>query len=100
VGASPKLFRGLKLRLKVERLRLWGASPPGDPICARSGSMLHAEMVTERLLSKISQLSQFGLAPADRPLLKPASDDFSFVASSATPPGGMPPCGCSKVAPA
>ena len=53
---------------------MWGASPRlGNPICARSGSVL-PEILTEQLLSKLSQLGQFGLAPADRPLLKPLGD--------------------------
>ncbi|HEV7365115.1 MAG TPA: hypothetical protein VGN76_04665 [Gemmatimonadales bacterium] len=54
---------------------MWGASRLGDLICVRCGSVLPAEIVTERLLGKLSQLGQFGLAAAARPLLKGAGND-------------------------
>jgi hypothetical protein len=66
----PILCQRCKRRLwSPKLLRFW---------TSRSGSVPATEMVTERLLSKLSQLGQFGLAPAARPLLKPAGDDFSF----------------------
>jgi hypothetical protein len=52
-----------------------GASRMGDLICQRSASGLPAEMVTAPLLSKLSQLGRFGLAPTDQPLLQPATRD-------------------------
>jgi hypothetical protein len=55
---------------------------------SRSGSVPAAEVVTERLLSKLSKLGQFGLAPAARPLLKPAGDDFSFSKRDLDASGG------------
>jgi hypothetical protein len=61
--------------MKLEFRNLYGASRLGDLIGARSGSILPAEMVTERLLSTLSQLAQFGLAPTSPTLLKPAADD-------------------------
>jgi hypothetical protein len=69
--------RAHRLRLKVESGSM-RASRLVDLIGARSGSILPAEMVTERLLSTLSQLGQFGLAPTSPPLLKPPGDDFSF----------------------
>ena len=54
---------------------VWGASNLGDLICPRCGSVLPPEMVTERLLSKLSLLGRFGLDAAARPLLKPAGND-------------------------
>jgi hypothetical protein len=67
---NPKL-----LRFWISPRSGWGKSRLGDLICARCGSVLPAEMVTERLLSKLSQLGQFGLDAAARPLLKPAGND-------------------------
>ena len=67
---NPKL-----LRFRTSPPSVWGASRLGDLICARCGSLLPAEMVTERLLGKLSQLGQFGLAAAAGPLLKPAGTD-------------------------
>jgi hypothetical protein len=62
--------RARRLRLKVESGNMGGASCLGDLIGACSGSILPAEMVSERLLSTVSQLAQFGLAPTSPPLLK------------------------------
>jgi hypothetical protein len=64
-------------------LRFWTTSPReawetsrlGNVICAHCGSVLPADIVTERLLGKLSQLGQFGLDAAARPLLKPAGND-------------------------
>jgi hypothetical protein len=67
---NPKL-----LRFWTSPRTVWGASRLGDLICARCGSVLPADMVTERLLGKLSQLGQFGLDAAARPLLKPAGND-------------------------
>ena len=67
---NPKL-----LRFWTSPPNGWGASRLGDLICARCGSVLPAEMVTERLLTKLSQLGRFGLDAAARPLLKPAGND-------------------------
>jgi hypothetical protein len=75
---SLESSRARKLRLKVESRNLGGASGLGDLIGARSGTTLPAGMVTERLLSTLTQLAQFGLAPTSRPLLKARGDDFSF----------------------
>jgi hypothetical protein len=72
---SLESSRARRLRLKVESGDMGGASRLGDLIGARSGS-LPAEMLSERLLSTVSQLAQFGLAPTSPPLLKPVSDDF------------------------
>jgi len=54
---------------------VWGASRLSDLICARCGAVLPAELVTERLLDKLSQLGQVGLAAAAPPLLEPARED-------------------------
>ena len=63
----PILCQRCKRRLwSPKLLRIW---------TSRSGSVPAAEMVTERLLSKLSQLGQFGLDAAARPLLKPACND-------------------------
>ncbi len=75
---SLESSRARRLGLKIESGSMGEASRLGDLIGARSGSILPADMVTERLLSTLSQLAQFGLAPTSPPLLKPAGDDFSF----------------------
>jgi hypothetical protein len=68
--SPPILCQRCKRRLwSPKLLRIW---------TSRSASVPGAEVVTERLLSKVSKLGQFGLAPAAGPLLKPAGDDFSF----------------------
>jgi len=46
----------------------------GDLICLRCGTILPPELVAERFLSRLSQLGQFGLAAAGRPLLGPETD--------------------------
>jgi len=60
--------------LKVEPRRMYGASRWDTPTCAGSDPVL-PEIVAERLRGKLFQLGQFGLAPADRPLLKLAGDE-------------------------
>jgi hypothetical protein len=55
--------------------RVWGASRLGDLICVRCGGVLPPERVTERLLGALSQLGQFGLAAAGRPLLRPDAEE-------------------------
>ena len=50
---------------------VWSASRLRDLICTRCGAVLPTELVTERLLGKLSQLGRFGLAAAERPLLEP-----------------------------
>ncbi len=40
-----------------------------DLICDRCGAVLPAELTTERLLGKLSQLARFGLAGVPKPLL-------------------------------
>jgi hypothetical protein len=67
---SPKL-----LRFWTSPHRVWGTAPLGDVICVRCGAVLPADLVTERYLSRLSQLGQFGLAAAGRPLLKPEVED-------------------------
>jgi hypothetical protein len=54
---------------------VWSASRLSDLICTRCGAVLSTELVTERLLGKLSQLGRFGLAGAARPLLEPDSND-------------------------
>jgi hypothetical protein len=73
---SLESSRARRLQLKVEAGDMGGASRLVDLTGARSGSILPAEMVSERLLGTVSQLAQFGLAPTSPPLLKPVSDDF------------------------
>jgi hypothetical protein len=41
----------------------------------RCGAVLPADLVTERYLSRLSQLGQFGLGAAGRPLLKPDPEE-------------------------
>ncbi len=62
-------------RLWTSPAAVWGASRLSDLICARCGAVLAAELVTERLLDKLSQLGQVGLAAAAPPLLEPARGD-------------------------
>ncbi len=62
-------------RLWTSPAAVWGASRLSDLICARCGAVLPAELVTERLLDKLSQLGQVGLAAAAPPLLEPARGD-------------------------
>src|SRR5437660_4299613 len=50
---------------------VWSAARLRDLICTRCGAVLPAELVTERLLGKLSQLGRFGLNAAGRPLLEP-----------------------------
>jgi len=63
------------LRLWTSPQSVWAASRLRDVICARCGSVLPAELVTERMLGKLSQLGRFGLAAAGRPLLEPDGRD-------------------------
>jgi hypothetical protein len=50
-----------------------GDSPWDEVLCAGCGAVLPAEETTERLLHKLTQLSQFGLGGADSmPLLASA----------------------------
>src|SRR2546428_1445352 len=61
---SPRL-----MNLWTASRRVWGARRLGDLLCARCGAVLPAELVTERLLGKLSQLGRFGLAGSPKPLL-------------------------------
>jgi len=54
---------------------VWSASRLTDLICTRCGAVLPTELVTERLLGKLTQLGQFGLSAAGRPLLEPDRQD-------------------------
>ena len=54
---------------------VWGARRLGDLLCARCGALLPAELVTERLLGKLSELGRFGLAGSPKPLLERAEED-------------------------
>ncbi|OLB04160.1 MAG: hypothetical protein AUH06_12715 [Gemmatimonadetes bacterium 13_2_20CM_69_27] len=54
---------------------VWSAARLSDLICARCGGVLPMDLVTERLLGKLSQLGRFGLAAAGRPLLEPDRPD-------------------------
>jgi hypothetical protein len=67
---SPKL-----LQFWTSARSVWGTAPLGDVICVRCGAVLPADLVTERYLGRLSQLAQFGLAAAARPLLKPDAED-------------------------
>jgi hypothetical protein len=78
VDMSLESSRARRLRLKAKSEFTGGVSRVEDLISARSGSLPRAEMVAQRLLSTLSHLAQFGLAPASPPLLKPPGDDFSF----------------------
>ena len=62
-------------RLWTSPAAVWGASRLSDLICARCGTVLPAELVTERLLGKLSQLGRVGLDAAAPPLLEPARED-------------------------
>ena len=50
---------------------VWSASRLSDLICTRCGAVLPTELVTERLLGKLTQMGRFGLSAAGRPLLEP-----------------------------
>ena len=50
---------------------VWSASRLRDLICTRCGAVLPTELVTERLLGKLTQMGRFGLSAAERPLLEP-----------------------------
>ncbi len=64
------------LRFWTSPRAVWGTLPLDDVICARCGAVLPAELTTERFLRKLSDLSQFGLGAAERPLLAPARTAF------------------------
>jgi hypothetical protein len=76
---SLESFRARRLRLKVEARNVGGESRSSDLIGTRCGSALPTDMQTNRLLQKLTQLSEFGLAPIDPPLLKPMSRDLRFT---------------------
>ena len=67
---SPRL-----MKFWTPSRRVWGARRLGDLLCARCGAVLPAELVTERLLGKLSQLGRFGLAGSPKPLLERAEED-------------------------
>ena len=54
---------------------VWSASRLRDLICTRCGAVLPTELVTERLLEKLSQMGRFGLSAAEQPLLEPDRQD-------------------------
>src|SRR2546422_3381070 len=54
---------------------VWSPSRLSDLICTRCGAVLPTELVTERLLSKLTQMGRFGLSAAGRPLLEPDRPD-------------------------
>jgi hypothetical protein len=64
-----RLWGGKLLRFWAAPGSVWGARRISELICHRCGGVLPADLVTERLLSKLSQLGRFGLAGAERPLL-------------------------------
>src|SRR2546425_13376773 len=82
VGSVDMLCRRCERRLWSPRLmkfwtasrRVWGARRLGDLLCARCGAVLPAELVTERLLGKLSQLGRFGLAGSPKTLLERAEE--------------------------
>ena len=59
------------LRFWSSPQNVWSASRLSDLICTRCGAVLPTELVTERLLSKLTQMGRFGLSAAERPLLEP-----------------------------
>ncbi len=59
------------LRFWTSPQRVWSASRLSDLICRRCGAVLPTELVTERLLGKLTQMGRFGLSAAERPLLEP-----------------------------
>jgi hypothetical protein len=67
-----------RLRLKIEPRNVPGVSDLTELNGASLSAMVPQDLVTERLLSTLSQLARFGLAPTSPPLLKPARKDFSF----------------------
>jgi len=44
-------------------------------LCARCGTILPPEDLTDQLLRKLSQLAEFGLVGEARPLLEPSGED-------------------------
>lgn len=54
--------------LPPQALSGWGRL--GSILCSRCGAVLSAEDHAERLLAKLAQLAQFGLAGESRPLLE------------------------------
>ena len=54
---------------------VWSASRLTDLICTRCGAVLPTDLVTERLLGKLSQMGRFGLSAAEQPLLEPDRQD-------------------------
>jgi hypothetical protein len=71
-----------RFRLKIEPRNIPGASQLTELNGASLSAILPGDLVTERLLSTLSQLARFGLAPTSPPLLKPAREDFSVLDSS------------------
>src|SRR3989442_12905474 len=83
VGSVDMLCRRCECRLWSPRLmkfwtpsrRVWGARRLCDLLCARCGAVLPAELVTERLLGKLSQLGRFGLAGSPKTLVGLRGED-------------------------
>lgn len=63
------------VKLWTSPWQLWGAHRVNDLMCRRCGAVLPAELLTERLLAKLTQLGRFGLDSEGRPLLEPARED-------------------------
>ena len=54
---------------------VWGTAALGDVSCARCGTVLPPDLVTERFLGKLAHLNRVGLGAAQRPLLERAGKD-------------------------
>jgi hypothetical protein len=76
MSVEPSRVR--RLRLKIEPRNIPGASHLTELNGASLSAIVPGDLVTERLVSTLSQLARFGLAPTSPPLLKPARQDFSF----------------------
>jgi hypothetical protein len=71
--------RARRLRLKIEPRNIPGASRLGELNGASLSAIVPGDLVTERLLSTVSQLARFGLAPTSPPLLKPGREDLRWT---------------------
>jgi len=67
-----------RLRLKIEPRNISEALHLRELNDDNLSAIVPGDLVTERLLSTLSQLARFGLAPTSPPLLKPAREDVSF----------------------
>ncbi len=72
----------LVLDLPVRDRQLGLETPYGSLLCSRCGTMLPTNDPAEAMLSKLSQLSKFGLGADDRPLLAFAREGKSRCVAS------------------